>query len=85
MHTVALKETVEEVDWNQNTFETCPEAKEVLDDDDEDVGEVVKTGAGRLLGLVVPAHLSKTLEENPRAEKEHLDAKGFEKEHIETT
>ena len=85
MHTVALKETVEEVDWSQNTFGDLSEAKEVLDDDDEDVGEVVKTGTGRLLGLVVPAHLSKTLEENPRADKEHLDAKGFEKEHLKTT
>ena len=59
MHTVALKETVEEVDWSQNTFGDLSEAKEVLDDDDEDVGEVVKTGAGRLLGLVVPAQTLK--------------------------
>ena len=85
MHTVALKDTVEEVDWSHNTFGDLSEAREVLDDNDEDVREVVRQGAGRLLGLVVPAHLSKTLEENPSVEKEHLDAKGFEKEHIETT
>ena len=34
---------------------------------------------------VVPAHLSKTLEENPRVIGEHLDAKGSEEEHIEAT
>ena len=48
MNTVALKETVEEVDWSQNTFGDLSEAKEVLDDDDEDVGEDVKTGAGQV-------------------------------------
>ena len=57
MHAVALKETVEKVDWSQNTFGDLCEAKEVLDDNDEDVGEVVRQGAGRLLGLVVPAQI----------------------------
>ena len=42
MHAVALKETVEKVDWSQNTFGDLSEAKEVLDDNDEDVGEVVR-------------------------------------------
>ena len=66
-------------------LETCSEAKEVLDDDDEAVGEVVRQAQVGYSVSVVPAHLSKTLEENPSALKEHLDAKGFEKEHIETT
>ena len=57
MHTVALKDTVEEVDWSHNTFGDLSEAREVLDDNDEDVREVVRQGAGRLLGLVVPAHI----------------------------
>ena len=42
MHTVALKDTVEEVDWSHNTLGDLSEAKEVLDDNDEDVGEVVR-------------------------------------------
>ena len=46
---------MEEVDWSHNTLGDLSEAKEVLDDNDEDVGEVVRQGAGRLLGLVVPA------------------------------
>ena len=57
MHTVALKDTVEEVDWSHNTFGDLSEAREVLDDNDEDVREVVRQGAGRLLGLVVPAQI----------------------------
>ena len=61
MHAVALKETVEEVDWSQNTFGDLSEAKEVLDDDDEDVGEVVRQGAGRLLGLGSPSTFIKDL------------------------
>ena len=65
MHTVALKDTVEEVDWSHNTLGDLSEAKEVLDDNDEDVGEVVRQGAGRLLGLVVPAH-SHTMEDDLR-------------------
>ena len=42
VHAVALKETVEKVDWSQNTFGDLSEAREVLDDNDEDVGEVVR-------------------------------------------
>ena len=34
---------------------------------------------------VDPAHLSKTLEENPSVVKEHLDAKSFERKHIKAT
>ena len=56
VHTVALKEDVEEVDWSQNTFGDLSEAKEVLDDDDEDVGEVVRQAQVGYSVSVVPAH-----------------------------
>ena len=56
MHTVALKEAVEEVDWSHNTFGDLFEAaKEVLDDDDEDVGEVVRQAQVGCSVSVVPA------------------------------
>ena len=66
-------------------LETCPEAKEVLDDDDEDVGEVVRQSAGRLLGLGSPSTFIKDLGRKSKSNQEHLDAKGSEEEHIEAT
>ena len=38
---VALKEVVDVVDWSQKPFGDLSKAKEVIEDDDEDVREVV--------------------------------------------
>ena len=54
MHTIALKEDVEEVvDWSPEPLRDLSEAREdTLDDEkNEEVGEVVWTSAGSLLRL----------------------------------
>ena len=75
------------VDWSPEPLEDLSEASEdTLDDEkDEDVGEVVRqaqvhcSASGSASTFI--KDLGKVIEE---AVKEHLDAKGSEKEQIET-
>ena len=57
------------VDWSQNPLEIKSEAREEFIDDDSDVEVFVWTSVGKLLASGAPAHLSKTLERNPRSSK----------------
>ena len=73
MHTIALKEDVEEVvDWSPEPLRDLSEAREdALDDEkDEDIGEVVWTSAGSLLRLGQRQHIyQRSWKVNPRSSK----------------
>ena len=73
MHTIALKEDVEEVvDWSPEPLRDLSEAREdTLDDEkDEDIGEVVWTSAGSLLRLGQRQHIyQRPWKSNPRSSK----------------
>ena len=67
--TVALKEDVD-VDWSLKPFRDLFEARELSEDDVEDVEVVVKTGAGKLLCFKWSQHIyQRPWKESPRSRK----------------